>query len=43
MIGARQTLLLSAVLTLAIGGVAVLVLAVQLARRRPQPAHTDPL
>jgi predicted MFS family arabinose efflux permease len=42
MIGARQTLLLSAVLTLAIGGVAVLVLAVQLARQRARPALTDP-
>jgi DHA3 family macrolide efflux protein-like MFS transporter len=43
LIGARQTLLLSAVLTLATGGVAALVLAVQPARRRPQPALTDPL
>ncbi|MCW2899552.1 MAG: transporter [Streptosporangiaceae bacterium] len=43
LIGARQALLLSAVLTLATGGVAALILAVQPARRRPQPALTDPL
>ncbi|MCW2897792.1 MAG: hypothetical protein JWO67_57, partial [Streptosporangiaceae bacterium] len=43
LIGAPQTLLLSAVLTLATGGVAALVLAVQPAPRRPQPALTDPL
>ncbi|MGW0802658.1 MFS transporter [Nonomuraea sp. NPDC002799] len=42
LMGARQTLLLSAVLTLALAGAAVLVLAVQLARRRPRPALTDP-
>jgi DHA3 family macrolide efflux protein-like MFS transporter len=43
LMGARQTLLLSAALTLAIGGVAALVLAVQSARRQPEPPLTDPL